>query len=95
MGSVVLERPAALGRVARAARKGRAMTAERGVEHDSDREVLTRLARIETKLDVAIGRVDDHETRIRRLERAVWVAAGAAATGGGIVGAIIRQAIGG
>lgn len=61
----------------------------------TDREVLDRLVRIETKLDLSISRVDDHETRLRRLERVMWIAAGAAATGGGIVGAIIRQAIGG
>lgn len=61
----------------------------------ADQEVLERLTRIEVKLDTAIARGDDHETRIRRLERVVWVAAGAAATGGGVLGAIIRQAVGG
>ncbi|MEU9888678.1 hypothetical protein [Sphaerisporangium sp. NPDC051011] len=60
-----------------------------------DREVLDRLVRIETKLDMAINRGDDHETRLRKLERLVWIAAGAAATGGGVVGAIVRQAVGG
>lgn len=75
-----------------------------------DREVLDRLVRIETKIDLSISRVDDHETRLRRLEkvrgddhetrlrrleRVLWVAAGAAAAGGGIVGSIIRQAIAG
>lgn len=38
----------------------------------ADREVLDRLTRIETKLDHAISGVDDHEKRIRALERARW-----------------------
>lgn len=67
------------------------MTAERGLERDVEREVLDRLVSIETKLDISISRVDDHEARIRRLERAVWIAAGAAAAGGGVVGSIVRQ----
>ncbi|MFT2016280.1 hypothetical protein ACMA1D_10620 [Streptomyces sp. 796.1] len=36
---------------------------------DESREVIDRLARIETKLDAAIFRSDDHEARIRRVER--------------------------
>lgn len=36
-------------------------------------------------------RVDDHETRIRALERKVWAAAGAAAAAGGVVGIIGQQ----
>ncbi len=32
---------------------------------DGTTEMLTR---IETKLDIAIGRLDDHETRLRSLE---------------------------
>jgi hypothetical protein len=58
-------------------------------------EIIERLTRIEVKLDTAISRVDDHETRIRRLERIVWVAAGAAAAGGGVVGSIAQQLMGG
>lgn len=65
------------------------------VERDVEREVLDRLVSIETKLDVSISRVDDHETRIRRLERAVWVAAGAAAAGGGVIGSLAQQIMGG
>lgn len=65
------------------------------VERDVEREVLDRLVSIETKIDVSIGRVDDHEARIRRLERAVWVAAGAAAAGGGVIGSLAQQIMGG
>jgi len=38
-------------------------------------EMVSRLSKIETKLD----RVEDHETRIRKMERMVWIASGAAA----------------
>lgn len=31
----------------------------------------------------------DHENRIRRVERSLWLAAGAAAAGGGVVGQLI------
>jgi hypothetical protein len=68
--------------------------------------VIERLVRIETKLDVANDthtghehRSDaihlDHETRIRRLERSVWLAAGAAAAIGGGAGALLAPLIGG
>jgi hypothetical protein len=69
------------------------MTKEGDVSTDT--EVLERLTRIEVKLDAAMSRGDDHETRIRRLERVVWIAAGAAATGGGLLGSIIQQMTGG
>ena len=71
------------------------MTIERSPERDVEREVLDRLVSIETKLDISISRVDDHETRIRRLERAVWIAAGAAAAGGGVIGSLAQQIMGG
>jgi hypothetical protein len=71
------------------------MTIERSPERDVEREVLDRLVSIETKLDISISRVDDHETRLRRLERAVWIAAGAAAAGGGVIGSLAQQIMGG
>jgi hypothetical protein len=37
----------------------------------------------------------DHEQRIRRVERAIWLAAGASAAGGGAIGAIASQILGG
>lgn len=58
-----------------------------------DTSEFERLVRIETKLDVAITRDADHETRIRRLERSMWIAVGAAAAGGGIVGQLIAPLI--
>lgn len=65
-----------------------------------------RLARMETKLDALLTQfsghetrvqtsVTDHETRIRRLERALWIAAGAGLLGGGGLGAVAAQLMGG
>ncbi|GAB3812061.1 hypothetical protein [Kribbella italica] len=48
-----------------------------------------RLVRIETKLDLSNTNHQDHETRIRRLERSMWLIAGAAAAGGGIAGQLV------
>ncbi|MBX6382153.1 MAG: hypothetical protein IRZ07_04135 [Microbispora sp.] len=66
-----------------------------GGQEIASHEVLERLTRIEVKLDAAISRADDHESRLRRLERAVWVATGAAAIAGGAIGEVLRQALGG
>lgn len=54
-----------------------------------------RLVRIETKLDLANTNSADHEIRIRRLERSMWLIAGAAAAGGGLVGQLLSPLIGG
>ncbi len=40
------------------------------------------------------ARIEDHETRIRSLERKVWAAAGAAAAAGGVLGTIAQQLLG-
>lgn len=37
----------------------------------------------------------DHETRIRRLERSVWLLVGAASAGGGVVGSLVGALLGG
>jgi hypothetical protein len=60
----------------------------------NDESVAERLARIETKLDQALTQHSDHETRIRKLERALWTAAGFAAAGGGAVGALVSNLMG-
>ena len=44
--------------------------------------MVERLARIETKLDVQLATQADHEARLRRLERALWIAAGISMAGG-------------
>ena len=51
------------------------------------------MVRVETKLDVVLGGHVDHESRIRRLERTVWVATGAAAVLGGMTGTIASNLV--
>lgn len=53
-----------------------------------------RVTRIEVMLDQALTHGADHEARIRRLERALWTAAGFAAAVGGLVGAVVARLIG-
>lgn len=58
----------------------------------TDAEVVRWLERIESKLDKITG---DHEDRLRRLERAVWVTAGI--SGAGIasgIGALSQAVLG-
>lgn len=45
--------------------------------------VAARLARIETKLDQLLRTRDDHEIRLRRIERWGWLVAGAAGAASG------------
>lgn len=56
-----------------------------GADQD-DRDLLVR---IDTKLDVALKQQADHETRIRRIERNMWLALGAAAVGGGTLSQLL------
>jgi hypothetical protein len=56
-----------------------------------DVQIVERLARLETKLDLHLTKVGDHESRIRRLERALWLAAGAAMVGGGALGTVLGR----
>ena len=44
-----------------------------------DITVITKLATIETKLDRGLAGHEDHEHRLRRLERKIWAATGVAA----------------
>lgn len=53
------------------------------------------IARIEVKLDQALAMQTDHEVRVRRLEWALWMAAGVSLAGGGAVGAFAAQLMGG
>lgn len=45
------------------------------------------------EVDNAPGGHADHETRIRRLERSMWLIAGAAAAGGGVAGQLLAGLI--
>ncbi|WP_053203788.1 hypothetical protein [Jiangella muralis] len=49
-----------------------------------------RIVEIHTLLrENLVPKVADHESRIRRLEKAVWLAAGLAAAGGSAIGSLI------
>lgn len=59
------------------------------------RALVIQLVRVETKLDnFAVGH-HDHEQRLRRLERVVWIASGMAAAIGGVVGNVLGPILGG
>lgn len=60
----------------------------------SEVALAERLARIEVKLDTVLSKHDDHERRIRWLERAIWVAVGLAASLGGGIGAVVTKLLG-
>lgn len=60
------------------------MTEQPGTpKSDSD-----RLVRIETLLEQIVSRDNDHETRIRKLEKIVWIGCGIAAAAGSAVGSL-------
>lgn len=46
------------------------------------------------QLEDHVHRIEDHEGRVRKLERAVWLWAGAAAAGGGGLGAFLASILG-
>lgn len=66
-----------------------------GAPLTADTELAERLARIEVKLDAVLSNHNDHESRIRRLERALWIATGFAAAFGGGIGSVITKLLGG
>jgi sulfur transfer protein SufE len=53
--------------------------------------IYAKVLEIDKKVDPLPGMVRDHETRIRSLERQVWLWCGVSAVGGGgVVGAIVQ-----
>lgn len=61
--------------------------------YDADHETRIRQLESERHPDHE-SRLTDHETRLRRVERSVWIAAGAAAAGGGLLGSFLGPLIG-
>lgn len=57
-------------------------------------ELIKQVERLNEKLPTHIEWVErnmkDHEVRLRNLERKLWLAAGAAASVGGVAGAVVR-----
>lgn len=66
-----------------------------GNDQDQSISDSLRLVRIETLLETMSKGDDDHEIRIRRLERWQWLATGLAGGIGGVLGQSIRALIGG
>lgn len=60
---------------------------------DNDRYIIESLAEIKTLLQGVLSKSEDHEIRIRSLERTKWLIAGLAATGGGTLGTLISTLI--
>lgn len=58
--------------------------------NQADQELRIR----QLEIDNTPGGHKDHETRIRRLERAVWIVAGFAAAAGGVAGSMLGPLIG-
>lgn len=60
---------------------------------DADHEARIRALEGERHPDHEL-RLNDHETRLRRAERSLWIAAGFAAAGGGVLGSIVGPLLG-
>lgn len=58
------------------------------------KQVEVILARMEVKLDHALTRGEDHETRLRVLEKKVWVASGIAAAVSGLASSWLTNVLG-
>lgn len=54
-------------------------------------DLLLDLKATVDKMDGQPAQLQDHETRIRSLERKVWIAAGTATAAGGLLGSIGQQ----
>jgi hypothetical protein len=58
------------------------------INMDSINDLRVAIARMEGKLDVLLDSGTDHEARLRKLERLVWTASGAAAVLGAVTGSL-------
>lgn len=66
---------------------------QEGKHSDLDHEARIRALEGERHPDHEL-RLQDHETRLRRVEKSVWVAAGFSAALGGTAGAVLAQFLG-
>lgn len=58
-------------------------------------EMRAHVALADERTKLLGEKVADHEGRLRRMEKRVWVAAGSAVVAGGAVGSVAQQLIGG
>jgi len=63
---------------------------------DTFRSLEKRLDSQDVKIETVEKSIpdQDHETRIRKIERAMWIVAGLAAAGGGTAGGLVSQIFG-
>lgn len=59
--------------------------------NEHEKYIIESLVEIKTLLQGVLSKSEDHESRIRSLERAKWLIAGIAAAGGGTAGTLISQ----
>lgn len=57
--------------------------------------IYDKLLDVDKKVDPIPAAIRDHETRIRSLEKHVWMWLGSASIGGGLVTVLVSRAIGG
>lgn len=58
---------------------------------DGEQSVLERLVRLEVKLDLALNDRADHETRLRKVERWMYLTAGLIGAVSGYLGQMLGQ----
>jgi len=58
-------------------------------------EIKVELAKMNSKLDLYMFKADDHETRLRKVERLVWTLSTVAMISGGAAGTVVSQFLGG
>ncbi|MCO1575038.1 hypothetical protein M8C13_04595 [Crossiella sp. SN42] len=63
--------------------------------HNETKEVRSELGALRTELRAELRPVNDHESRIRSLERKVWIASGLAAGAGAGLTKILSTVLGG
>lgn len=59
------------------------------------KEIYDKLVELVVAMSPVPARMEDHETRLRSLERKIWMAAGFAAAIGTGLGTVLSQLIGG
>lgn len=59
--------------------------------NEHERFIIESLAEIKTLLQSIVHKTEDHELRLRSLERTKWLIAGLAAAGGGTIGSFLSN----
>jgi len=57
-------------------------------------DIAQQFAEVKTLLTAVANVNTDHENRIRKLERAIWIAGGVSLAGGGVLGSVLSSVTG-